>query len=87
VLRITRQSNNGSIRLKLEGKLLLAWTSEVRAQLPADASQFGQLRLDLSNLNYLDDAGETLLRRLVERGAVIESASSFVNAILNTGKP
>jgi hypothetical protein len=86
VLRITRQSDNGSIRLKLEGKLLLAWTGEVIAQLPPEPSDFARLRLDLSAVHYLDDAGELLIRRLIADGAVIESASSFVSAVLNTGK-
>ena len=86
MLRITRISDNGSIVLRLEGKLLTAWAGELLAQLPQDTARLSHTRLDLSRVSYVDDAGVFLLRRMIASGVVIEAASSFVAAILQTGK-
>ena len=86
MLRITSIPDSGSTLLKLEGKLLLAWTGELLAQLPREREQLARTRLDLSRVSFIDDAGVFLLRRLIASGVVIEASSSFVAAILNPGK-
>ncbi|CAN5581150.1 hypothetical protein BH09PLA1_BH09PLA1_04920 [soil metagenome] len=72
--------------LKLEGKLLTAWAGELLAELPTDPRQLAHTRLDLSRVSFIDDAGVFLLRRLTASGVVIQASSSFVAAILQTGK-
>jgi ABC-type transporter Mla MlaB component len=86
VLRITRQDDNGSVALKLEGKLLAAWTDELLSQIPAAAADLSRTRLDLSQLSFADAAGLSLLRRLIESGVSVESTSSFIAELLHTRK-
>ena len=86
MLRITPVANNGTLLLRLEGKLLAPWTPEVLAQLETVRPD-ARIRLDLRQLSFVDDAGLALLRDLIRRGAVIESASSFISELLHVEKP
>ena len=86
MLRITPIANNGTLLLRLEGKLLAPWTGELLAQLE-NARPASRIRLDLRQLIFVDDAGLALLRDLIARGAVIESASSFILELLHVEKP
>jgi ABC-type transporter Mla MlaB component len=86
MLRITPVAKNGTLLLRLEGKLLAPWTAEVLSQLQ-NAKPASRIRLDLRQLSFVDDAGLALLRDLIARGAVIESASSFISELLHVEKP
>ena len=84
MLRVT-QANGGhaGITLKLEGKLIEPWASEVR-QLLDDADQSIHHRLDLASVSYVDVAGAKLLRELVDRGIEIVSSSLYVTELLRS---
>jgi ABC-type transporter Mla MlaB component len=82
VLRITRQIHGGSVTLKLEGKLLAAWTDELLAQLPPDPADVRRVHLDLTQVSYIDAAGSALLHRLIDSGASIDSSSNFISELL-----
>ena len=86
MLRITQTCCDGSVLLKLEGKLLGAWTDEVLAQLPADQAEWAAAQLDLSQVSFVDASGAALLRRVVGSGGKILSASSFVAELLHMRK-
>ena len=86
MLRITPIASNGTLLLRLEGKLLGPWTGEVLAQLQ-NARPDAHIRLDLRQLTFADEAGLTLLRDLLRRGVVIESVSSFISELLHVEKP
>jgi ABC-type transporter Mla MlaB component len=84
MLRITRQDNNGNgITLRLEGRLLEPWVSELRQESFAAGS--GTIRLDLSAVSYLDAAGVEAVRGLLAQGATLDGCSSFVRELL--GEP
>jgi len=83
VLRITRINQDGAVLLRLEGKLLAAWVGELSSQVPASPRELDSLRLDLSQLIFVDSTGAALLHQLIDRGAVIEKSSPFVAELLH----
>ncbi len=83
MLRITRTIENGSVLLKLEGKLLAAWVPEVLEQIPGGSRLRSRLNLDLSQVSFADAAGEALLRGLISRGANLSGCSSYLSELLH----
>ena len=83
MLRITRSEGSDLTHtLKLQGKLLGPWISEVEsacglAQIPAD-----RVRLDLGDLTFVDAAGARFLEVLIRDGARVIACSMFVAEIL-----
>jgi ABC-type transporter Mla MlaB component len=86
MLRITRTIENGSVLLKLEGKLLADWVPEVLEQIPSGSGLHSQLNLDLAQVSFIDAAGEALLRGLISRGANVSGCSSYLSELLNVEK-
>lgn len=84
MLRVTQTNGDrAGITLKLEGKLVEPWVSEVR-QLLNDAEQAVHHRLDLASVSYVDVAGAELLREVVDRGVEIVSSSLYVTELLRS---
>jgi ABC-type transporter Mla MlaB component len=84
MLRVTQANGDrAGITLKLEGKLVQPWVSEVR-QLLDGADQSVHHRLDLASVSYVDVAGAELLRELVDRGVEIVSSSLYVTELLRS---
>lgn len=83
MLRITRnQANEGSIELKLEGRLLEAWISELSSACETVADR-RSLRIDLAGLRFADASGVALLRSLAGQGATIVGCSPFIAGLLD----
>ncbi len=86
MLRITHTPGPDSISvLRLEGKLLGPWVTElVRLcnELPASPDC---LRLDLSGVNFVDASGVAVLRDLIGRGATLAGCSGLVAELLQRG--
>ena len=84
MLRITRSEGSElSHTLKLQGKLLGPWISELEsargmARVPAD-----RVRLDLSDLTFVDPAGARFLETLILDGARVVACSEFVAELLH----
>lgn len=87
MLRITRTTSKCGMHLKLEGKLLSAWVNEVLEQIGGADGLHTQLNLDLSQVSFVDAAGEALLRGLLLRGAMLSNCSSYITELLNVEKP
>lgn len=86
MLRITTTENGPQRVLRLEGKLLGPWTSElVRACRPARGAA-GQTSLDLSAITFIDTAGVVALRELQRMGVMIGRSSPFVAEMLSRGR-
>jgi ABC-type transporter Mla MlaB component len=82
MLRVTQASGDQTgITLKLEGKLIEPWVSEVR-QLFDNNQQSSRHRIDLSSVSYVDHAGAELLGELVGRGVEIVASSLYVAELL-----
>jgi hypothetical protein len=83
MLRITEITDGGpGVLLKLEGKLLGLWVEELgRVCEELNRGECRAIRLDLSAVTFLDEAGTRLLRELMRGGAAV-TASRFVAELL-----
>lgn len=83
MLRITRSEKDGTIWLRLEGKLLGPWVDEFRATVARETAQRG-INLDLNEVTFVDAEGLRLLRELTQHGHDTSKRSSFVAELLRT---
>jgi hypothetical protein len=85
MLRLTQiASTHRTQTIKLEGKLLGPWIDEVSKACAASTSPSSRIKLDLSALNFVDAAGERLLRELIARGIEVVACSSYVGELLRS---
>ena len=84
MLRITRVEG-GAERptIKLEGKLLAAWTEEVRSACQTADEGQRQPRLDLAAVTFVDRAGAELLAELIAGGVELGDCSQFVATLMH----
>ena len=84
MLRITRIDGRDSEQtLKVEGKLLGPWVSELLNVCTPSSGQSGRTNLDLSGLTFVDQAGAKLLKDLMLRGIAVTACSGFVAELLH----
>jgi ABC-type transporter Mla MlaB component len=84
MLKITRiDGSNSGQTLKLEGKLLEPWVSEVQKALAESKGNSNRIRIDLSAVSFVDSAGKELLRDLARRGVAIAACSAFIAELLH----
>jgi ABC-type transporter Mla MlaB component len=83
MLRITHtQGHDSVLTLRLEGKLVGPWVTELarsRNELPCPPNR---LRFDLSAVTFVDGPGVALLRDLLARGATLAACSGLVAELL-----
>jgi len=82
MLRIGTRQLDGLTELSLQGRLAGAWVAEVRQALAALDLPSSLVTLDLSEVRYVDEAGERLLREVASSGIRIGLRSGFVAALL-----
>ena len=84
MLRITHTQGHDSVwTLRVEGKLLGPWVTELARtcnELPCPPNR---LRLDLSAVTFVDRPGVALLRDLLARGATLAACSGLVAELLH----
>ena len=66
--------------LKLEGKLVADWAEQARCLVTKDVLPKG-LIVDLTEVSYVDSAGEQLLKWLASVGAVFVAGSVYAFAV------
>jgi len=83
VLRITTiQSDETSVILKLEGKLLAPWIAELDEACRRASAHSATATLDLAGLSFVDAPGTVALRDLRRRGMRLVGCSPLVNELL-----
>lgn len=88
MLRLIPSSNpDGTVVLKLEGKLFAPWIDELHRTIANLAAANTAIHLDLSDLSYVDTAGSQALSELIERGAFVTAASGFIATMLKREAP
>ncbi len=83
MLRITPLSTPTNVPyLRLEGRIVGPWVSELRNLVTEIVSQQTEVRLDLAAVQFVDLEGLTLLRTLQEQGAILQRATPFIEELL-----
>jgi outer membrane protein len=82
MLRITIHDNGGSWRLQLEGKLVGPWVAEAESAWTGRGSA-SELTIDLTDVSYIDDAGQNLLRTMHQSGAHFVACGVAMKALVN----
>ena len=85
MLKISEPLANHAVTLKLEGRLIGPWVSELRVTCENHLSNAGRLKLDFADVSYADRSGVALLIDLRERGVELVNCSSFLAEELKAG--
>jgi anti-anti-sigma regulatory factor len=81
-IRINIESDGPDVVLDVAGRLT---GPEIVHLLPVCEQMEGQFVLDLSKLQFADDAGVEVIRTLRDGGARVRGASSFIKLLINGG--
>ena len=81
MLRISKE--DGGNVLHLSGRLTGAWVAELRRVCETEAGFATELALDLSEVQFADREGVTLLRSLAARGIRVHGSSPFIAELLS----
>ena len=81
-LRITKTENGVGSKIKIDGEFFGPGISELDGVYQAARAP---VRFDLSGVRSIDREGIVAIRRLVEIGAKVESASQYVELLLRLG--
>jgi hypothetical protein len=84
MLKITLLDSAKELRFRLEGRLSGPWINEFRqCWLTASSTTAGRRTVvDLREVDFVDPAGETLLRELLDGGVDLEAATPFMKAVV-----
>jgi len=85
MLKITLLDSARELRFRLEGKLSGLWVGELRqCWVTASSTTVGRRTvLDLREVDFVDEEGETLMRDMRERGVELHATTPFIRAIVD----
>lgn len=81
MLRLVQSVSAPVTVISVEGKLTAPWVPELRTAVGA-ARNSGVVRLNLSELSFVDHDGASLLRSLRDSGVELSAASKFIEELL-----
>jgi len=80
MLRISPiDSDNHHVRLRLEGRIVGPWVTELRATCEQILEAGHALQLNLAEVSFLDQSGAALVASIRDRGVELMECSSFVS--------
>lgn len=86
MLRITKIKENGApLTLKIEGAITGEWITTVDQECRALIQPDELVRLDFSEVTYMDDHGMDMLRKLPAHNITIINAPAFIEELLQQG--
>jgi len=90
MFKVSASESENTLELDVEGRLAGPWVEELRQYWQRERLQTGKpLRVRLSSVTFIDDAGKGLLKHMFDLGARLEGRGCLVRAILAeiTGLP
>ena len=78
MLKISEPTANSAVTLKLEGRLIGPWVNQLRQTCENRLAEAQRVQLDLTDLEYADRSGVTLLMTLRARGVELVNCSPFL---------
>ena len=81
MLRIIHAPSIPVTTIHLEGKLLQPWVAEVQISVDA-ARRRGLVRLNLSQLQFVDDSGLQLIRNLQQDGVELSGVPALIAGLM-----
>jgi ABC-type transporter Mla MlaB component len=84
MMRITRQQDGETITLKIEGRLAGEWVDEMKRcwDEVKTAARQRVIRIDLTDVTFIDVAGRDLLAQIFASGAIAGAANVMIKAVL-----
>ena len=85
MLKITehRETESGSLVLKLEGRLAGPWVEELKTcWRPIAANPKSRAVVDLTGVTFMDTDGKTLLTKMWQQGAELRAAGCLTKCIV-----
>ena len=80
MLKITTlYPDEGHCLLRLEGRLVGIWVEELQRECSKELTHQRQLTLDMSGVQYLDQAAQNFLWELIDKDVTIKNCSPFVS--------
>ncbi|MEW6734606.1 MAG: STAS domain-containing protein [Acidobacteriota bacterium] len=87
MLRITETtSDEETITLLLEGRIIDQWIDEICNQCRANLSQQRKVILDFSGVRFVDERGIEALKELINDRIQLIGCSLFLSQLLNSAK-
>ena len=85
MLRITTEQKKGSTSFLLEGKLIGDWVGELeRCWISAKNTEPGQqVRIDLNEVDFVDEKGENLLEQMASEGVELRADSLLMRFVIS----
>jgi anti-anti-sigma regulatory factor len=85
MLKISEPTANHAAILKLEGRLIGPWVSQLRETCEIHLAQEQRLKLDFADVTYADRSGVLLLLNLRANGVELVNCSPFLVEELKAG--
>ena len=83
MLKVTTQTDAGTMVLKLDGKLTSPWTEELdRCWQDVPGSQRKRMLVDLTGVTFIGSEGKEILARMWRQGATFRAAGCLNTTIL-----
>lgn len=85
MLKITLHDSAREMRFKLEGKLSGLWVRELRQSWQTAASTTGgrSTTVDLTDVDFVDQDGESLLKEMHQQGVRLIAATPLIRAVVD----
>ncbi len=86
MIRITTMADDGqNVRLKVEGRIVENWITEIKKVCTSLLAQKKMIFLDFSHVSFIDRQGVKVLQRVLSDRVEIIGASRLVQALLESG--
>lgn len=87
MLKITRRDEAATAVIQVEGKLAGPWVKELEdCWRSVNVDQHRQVRVDLTAVSFIDEAGEALLRTMHQERVELKAKGCFTTCLIQTIK-